>query len=299
MSTGPRTRRPPCRLLLPLLLAAALACSPPRTAADEGMLAHAPSPPRPRLALVLDDLGWSERSAGRVVALPGPVTLAVLPETPVGAAVAERGHAAGHEIILHQPMTPTLPVDPGPRSLSPDMDGRALRRTVLANLDALPHRVGLSNHMGSLLTSLPDSMDAMMEAIAPRGVYFLDSRTTPDSVAARSARAHAIPTVARDVFLDVVIDRRLIAAALERAVRLAEEQGHAVAIGHPHAATLDVLEARLPALRSRVRLVTVSELVAPAAAPRWAKGPEATGARPAVPARRRTRGGRTGAALGE
>ncbi len=299
MSTGPRTPRPPCRLLLPLLLAAVLAPSPPRTAADDGMLPPAPPAPRPRLALVLDDLGWSEHSAARVVALPGPVTIAVLPETPLGAEVAERGHAAGHEIILHQPMTPTLPMDPGPRSLSPDMDGGTLRRTVLANLDALPHHVGLSNHMGSLLTSLPDPMDAVMEAIAPRGVYFLDSRTTPDSVAARRARAHAIPTVARDVFLDVVIDRRLIAAALERAVRLAEERGHAVAIGHPHPATLDVLEARLPALRKRVRLVPVSELVAPAA-PRWVQGREATGAGAAgQQARRAVRGGPTEASLGE
>lgn len=299
MSTGPRTPRPPCRLLLPLLLAAVLACSPPRTVADDGMLPPAPPAPRPRLALVLDDLGWSERSAARVVALPGPVTIAVLPETPLGAEVAERGHAAGHEIILHQPMTPTLPMDPGPRSLSPDMDGGALRRTVLANLDALPHHVGLSNHMGSLLTSLPDSMDAVMEAIAPRGVYFLDSRTTPDSVAARRARAYAIPTVARDVFLDVVIDHRRIAAALERAVRLAEERGHAVAIGHPHPATLDVLEARLPLLRKRIRLVPVSELVTPAAAPRWAQRPDANGVHPPVQARRGTGGGPAERSLGE
>ncbi|MEE4362078.1 MAG: divergent polysaccharide deacetylase family protein [Pseudomonadales bacterium] len=278
MSPGPRGATPSRRCLRPLLLLAALCFTPPN-----GALAAAwEADDRPLLALVLDDLGWSAEAGERILDLPGALTLAVLPDTPVGERIATAGYAAGHEIILHQPMTPTLPMDPGPRHLSPDMDGTALQRVVLGNLAALPHRAGLSNHMGSLLTSQSAPMQAVMAAIAPKGVYFLDSRTTAATVAARTARDYAIPSISRDIFLDVVIDRRYIERALDAAVRLAERRGDAVVIGHPHAATLEVLARRLPALQQRLRLVTVSTVIAARTQARMMTADGEDAARPAT-----------------
>ena len=98
-------------------------------------------------------------------------------------------------------------------------------------------------------------MNAVMQELAGRDLYFLDSRTTPDTVALAAAQAHDIPATRRDVFLDVEIEDAQIDQALSAALDLAEQRGHALAIGHPHAATLRVLEARMAEIERRVELV--------------------------------------------
>jgi polysaccharide deacetylase 2 family uncharacterized protein YibQ len=216
---------------------------------------------RPLLALVIDDLGWDAAAGVRTLDLPDPITVAVLPGTPSARSLAERAAARGHEVILHQPMEALDARWPGPGGLSRAQDAAELRRMLAANLDAIPHRVGVSNHMGSRLTAEPGAMLAVMAEIAPRGLYFLDSRTTPDTLAERTARASSVPTTRRDVFLDAVIDAASVARALDDVLELAERRGHALAIGHPHGVTLDALEARMAEIRSRVELVPVSRLI--------------------------------------
>ena len=216
---------------------------------------------RPRLALVMDDIGWDLRMGQRVLALPGPITVAVLPGTPMGNRLAQKAYGAGVEVILHQPMTAMFATDAGPGSLFPDMDAGALRLRLAQNLDEIPHHVGVSNHMGSLLTRCETSMAAVMAELAGRGLYFLDSRTTHYSVALDAARSARVPATRRDVFLDHILDAGAIERALEAAVAMAEARGYAVAIGHPHRLTLEILEARLPGLQERVELVPVSALL--------------------------------------
>jgi polysaccharide deacetylase 2 family uncharacterized protein YibQ len=216
---------------------------------------------RPKLALVIDDIGWDLRSGRRVLNLPGTLTIAVLPGTPAGIQLAIEAHDSGREVILHQPMTADQDLDAGPGNLLPEMTPAAIADMLAANLAQVPHHRGVSNHMGSLLTRCATCMNAVMAELALRGLYFLDSRTTPRTVALHSARDANVPSVRRDVFLDNLRERSAIERALESAVRLAETRGHAVAIGHPHAVTLDVLEAQLPDLLSRVELVPVSALV--------------------------------------
>lgn len=226
----------------------------------------APAPRTPRLAIVIDDVGWNRDAGRRVIALPGPLTLAVLPGTPVGTELSRAGFLAGHEIILHQPMAPVGAEAPGPGALLPDSSDDDVARIVAANLAAVPHRVGLSNHMGSLLTSRPDAMQQLMRSVAAQGIYFLDSRTTPVTVALDAARVASVPAIPRDVFLDNEPDQHAIEAALDAALALAARRGHAIAIGHPRPDTLLVLERRLPLLREQVELVPVSALVSAAAA---------------------------------
>ena len=216
---------------------------------------------RPVLALVIDDLGWNAPAGERVLALPAPITVAVLPGTPSGSRLAEAAARRGHEIILHQPMEALSASSPGPGALDSAQAPAVIRRRLAANLEEIPHLVGVSNHMGSRLTAEPGAMRTVMEELGPRALYFLDSRTTPDSVAFQTARAHAIPTTRRDVFLDTVIDAAHIDRALTAAVELAERRGHALAIGHPHPETLRILEARMAELRARVELVKVSQLI--------------------------------------
>jgi len=217
--------------------------------------------PRPVLTIVIDDLGWDSAAGERTLALPNAVTVAILPGAPASSALADLAARSGHEIMLHQPMEALDARWPGPGALSSEHDARELRARLAENLAAIPHRVGVSNHMGSRLTAERQAMNAVMQELAGRDLYFLDSRTTPDTVALTTAQAHDIPATRRDVFLDVVIEDAQIDQALSTALDLAEQRGHALAIGHPHAATLRVLEARMAEIERRVELVPVSRMI--------------------------------------
>ncbi len=217
------------------------------------------------LAIVVDDLGYSVSQSERVLALPGPLTLAILPFAPKAQIVAERAAAADHEVIVHQPMqalgsaahrhhqqdTLTLDMTPG---VFIDLFARALQR--------LPNAVGVNNHTGSLLTAHTEPMHRLMAQISARGMFFLDSRTTHKTVALDVARQWQVPAVKRDVFLDHDRTPEAMAHEYQRALGIARKQGHAVMIAHPLEASLAFLELALSRLPADVRLVGVSALLA-------------------------------------
>lgn len=216
----------------------------------------------PRIAIIIDDIGHSLAKGKRVIALPAPVTLAVLPFTPYTAALAAQAREAGKDVILHQPMQARRAGRQEPGTMTKAMDGTLLRKALRKSLARVPHAIGVSNHTGSLLTTSPTSMAWLMAEIHAQGLFFLDSRTTDKTVAEQSARAAGVPIISRDVFLDHVVEPQAIAYQFNRALRLARRQGFAVLIGHPHDATLSLLERELPSLASRgFQLVPVSALV--------------------------------------
>lgn len=217
----------------------------------------------PRIAIVIDDLGDRLAAGERVVRLPGAVTCAFLPHTPHAAALAEQAHARGKEVILHQPMQAVEDLPLGPGGVYLDTTERRFRQIVRRNLRAIPHAVGVNNHMGSLLTRHPGHMTWLMTLLREDGAgYFLDSRTTAATVAERMAREQGVPTIRRHIFLDNQRDAEAIRTQLRRLVELARRQGYAVGIGHPYPQTLAVLEQELPRLADRgVALVPLSALV--------------------------------------
>lgn len=214
------------------------------------------------LALVIDDLGYSHERGLRAIELPGAVTLAVLPFAPHTPRLVEAAAAHSKDIIVHQPMeaTPAPHVRFEQGTLTLAMRPREFTATFAAALDAIPSRVGVSNHTGSLLTEHRGPMNRLMKEIDRRGLFFLDSRTTADTVAMRVATEHGVPAITRDVFLDHVQTTEAIHAAFEKSLRIARRRGHAVVIGHPHSVTLDYLEYRLRRLPADVKLVTAAEL---------------------------------------
>jgi polysaccharide deacetylase 2 family uncharacterized protein YibQ len=218
---------------------------------------------QPRLAIVLDDAGSSEEVIGEVERLPRAVAVAVLPNAPFSAQVARALGAQGREILLHMPMQPLTDHGPGPGSgavevgLSPD----AIRSRVEEALRVVSDARGVNNHMGSRATADVTTMRDVMAVLKGRGLFFLDSRTTSDTVAERVARESGVPALHRDVFLDVVIEPDAIRRALEHAVARARSQGSALAIGHVHPLTIQLLAAELPRLASEVRLVRPSQLL--------------------------------------
>jgi polysaccharide deacetylase 2 family uncharacterized protein YibQ len=220
-------------------------------------------PPGPRLALVIDDLGYELPSAERLFALPFRMTAAVLPNHPLSARLAERASQRGFEVLLHFPMESAGGEEKAEGAeLRTGMTPQETSRMLEEMLASVPHAAGVSNHQGSRATADPALMRTLVAALRARRLFLVDSRTSPDSVAYNTARAAGLPATYRTVFLDDVAAPGAIAAQLALAERQAREHGWALAIGHPYRVTLDVLEEALPGIEARgVRLVYASEVV--------------------------------------
>jgi uncharacterized protein len=165
--------------------------------------------------------------------------------------------------MVHMPMEPAGDEYPGPNALLASLEPTELVSRLRSYLESFPGFVGANNHMGSLLTADSHLMSLVMAELHRHGLLFLDSRTTPRSVAAREARRLNMPYAERDVFLDNKIDRDAIVRQLARVETIARSKGYAVAIGHPHNVTIEALRAWLPTLDARgFALVPISAIVA-------------------------------------
>jgi polysaccharide deacetylase 2 family uncharacterized protein YibQ len=237
-----------------------------------------PAPSEPTLVIIIDDVGHQLRAGRAVAELPGQVTLAVLPYTPHGANLAREAHLRGKEIMLHAPMSNlgNLPVGPG--ALTPYLSAGDFRATLNAALAKIPYVRGINNHMGSELTQRPQQMNWVMEVLQARNLFFVDSRTSPKTVAASAAARHGIPHLSRHVFLD---NERLAAAIDQRfqeALRRARREGLSVVIGHPYPETIAYLQQALPQLPAQgVRLASVSQVLGLPQAVQLASATEAAG----------------------
>ena len=220
---------------------------------------------RPMIALIIDDLGNQRIPGIRTIGLDGPIACAIMPHTAHATYLAERAHAAGKEVILHLPMQP-LEMDriAGPGEISIDTDRDELAVILDYNLRSVLHSVGVSNHMGSLITRHPGHMQWLMDELASRGdLFFIDSFTTPQSVAFPIAREAGVPAARRHIFLD----NEQTSAALDRQFaqlkKHASRYGYAIGIGHPYPVTIDYLSRVLPALeQDGFQLVPVSQIIA-------------------------------------
>ncbi|MEL7448038.1 MAG: divergent polysaccharide deacetylase family protein [Pseudomonadota bacterium] len=219
---------------------------------------------QPVIAIIIDDLGNRPQADRRVLALPGPVACAILPDTPSASRLAMSAGMLGKEVLLHQPLQSLRNNSGlGPGAITVFSTQAELASTLSKNISELPNVVGVNNHMGSLLTRQAGPMDWFMHTLSKhQPLFFIDSRTTAASVALDTARQHGVPSARRDVFLDGQLDEAAIAFQFARLKRLATERGGALAIGHPHPETLAFLERELPLLSAAgFELVSVSEYI--------------------------------------
>ena len=194
------------------------------------------------IAIVIDDMGNDAANDRRAIALPRAVALSFLPYPDGTQVLAREGARAGHDILAHVPMQAEgAGVDPGPMALRLDLPGEENTRRLEWALSRVPGYVGINNHEGSAFTQDRRALLPVAEALADRRVFFFDSRTTPNSQVVPVARAFGVPSAARDVFLDDVQTAQAVEGQLARLEALARRGGVAIAIGHPHAVTLDVL----------------------------------------------------------
>ncbi len=219
----------------------------------------------PRLAIIIDDLGRDPSAAASVIALPFPLTASVLPSLPFSADVADSAYRRGDHVILHLPMeaeSESGAAQPEAVELRVGMNGDQVSSILASMLATVPHAAGVNNHEGSRATADPALMNSLMAAIRARGLYFIDSRTTAATVAYDAAESAGVPAASRKVFLDDTPTREAVLAQLELAARDARRDGSAIAIGHPHPATIAALAEGVPRLRADgIRIVFASDLV--------------------------------------
>jgi polysaccharide deacetylase 2 family uncharacterized protein YibQ len=218
---------------------------------------------RPAIAIIIDDMGYGLARGIRAADLPGRVTYSFLPDGPMKKRLAKRVHDQGKEIMLHLPMQ-AKPDERGHHMLTLDMSEAEIKQKVDAYLVSIPNVRGVNNHEGGWLTQHAQPVNWVMDEIRARGgLYFVDSRTNPATVAQQLAANHQIPTARRDVFLDDTRgSERYVDEQFDKLLDLARERGAAIAIGHPVSETLNVLERRLAKLPGAgVQLLPVSQLL--------------------------------------
>jgi len=206
---------------------------------------------RPLIAIVIDDVGLDRPRSRRAWELPGPLTLAFLPYARDLRDQARTARERGHELMLHLPMEPTGRNDPGPNALLVSLSDAELRHRTVQALDSFDGYVGVNNHMGSRFTAFRPGMDTVLRQLKARGLMFIDSRTTTQSIAEQAAHELGVPSLVRHVFLDDEETLDAVRRKLAETEAIARRQGFVVAIGHPHEATLQALHEWLPGLAAK------------------------------------------------
>lgn len=217
---------------------------------------------RPRAAIIIDDIGEDKAMAEQFFRLEAPLTYSILPHSRYQRELAKDAFRRGYQVMLHLPMEPNeYPwVDPGPGALLTGMTPDERIAQLKIDLAAVPHIQGVNNHMGSKMTAMADQMRQIFTILKKRDLFFIDSRTTAATQCRSAARLFNLAFAERDVFLDHVQSREAIAKQIEEFINVAEINGRAIAIGHPHPETHAVLSEKMPEIRERLRLVPASEL---------------------------------------
>lgn len=218
---------------------------------------------KPRVAIIIDDMGMDHRHTRAVMDLPGPLTLAFLPYAGDLNNQSAYGRSKGHELMVHVPMQPVKEsTDVGPSPLTLDLSESQFDHVLQGDLNAFTGYVGINNHMGSKLTQDSVAMDRVMQELKKRGLLFVDSRTIGTSVAADEAKKAGIPYATRDVFIDHEETYEAASDALQQVEKKALKNGLAIAIGHPREETINALRAWLPTLQAKgIYLVPISAAV--------------------------------------
>ena len=217
----------------------------------------------PKVAIIIDDLGYDRFIAKKFLALDGVFTFSVLPHGPYTKRIARTAEAKGYDIMLHLPMEPIEypSVNPGPGALLISMSPDELIEQLRKNLDDVPSIKGVNNHMGSRMTTVSTQMYQIFSILKQRNLFFIDSRSTAKTVCKPSAHLLQIPFAQRDVFIDHIPDPEFIRKQLRQLIAIAKRKGVAVGIAHPHKITYKILRQELPELKKKVQLVPASWIV--------------------------------------
>ena len=218
---------------------------------------------QPAISIIIDDMGYRLRAGNRAINLPGALTYSFLPHSPYSTALSKFAHDQSKEVMLHLPMEAESGNKLGPGGLTEGMTEKQFVQVLESNIESIPHARGFNNHMGSLLTKNQLWMTRLMREVATdKNLFFVDSKTTSQSIALQTARAEGLKTSKRDIFIDHEESEEFIQRQLKKLIKRAKRKGTALAIAHPKKMTLAILEKWLPELEAKgIKLVSVSTLI--------------------------------------
>ena len=215
-----------------------------------------PEKPRKRapyagnLTFVFDDAGHNLDQLEYFLRLPFPCTIAVLPGLRYSSESARRIRKAGKQVILHQPMQSVdLHINPGPGAVTPGLSAEQIKNIVRKNLEEIWPVAGMNNHEGSLMTADEAAMSAVLDVVAEKHIFFLDSRTTARSVVAKVAKEKNMAVWERAIFIDNDKSRAAMETQIKKGLSIARQKGSAIMIGHVFTVELaELLTEMYPAL---------------------------------------------------
>jgi polysaccharide deacetylase 2 family uncharacterized protein YibQ len=217
----------------------------------------------PQVAIIIDDIGYDENIAQKFLDLDAVLTFSILPHSTHDKRIAKIAHSKGFDVMLHLPMEPNeYPlINPGPGVLLTSMSPNQLINQLNEDLDSVPFIDGVNNHMGSKMTTIAPQLNQIFSILKKRGLFFIDSRTTVDTLCGPSAKLLQVPFAQKDVFIDHIPEPDFVRKTIHRLIKIAENHGEAVGIAHPHAVTYEVLREMLPELKEKTILVRASDIV--------------------------------------
>jgi len=215
------------------------------------------------ISIIIDDMGYHNKSGRRAISLPGQLTYSFLPHSPYANQLSKLANDSRKEVMLHLPMEAENGSKLGPGGLTQAMSEENFIKVLENNIEAIPYARGFNNHMGSLLTKSQLWMRKLMREVATdKNLFFVDSKTTSQSVALSAAQAEGLQSISRDIFIDHEMSRGFIQQQLKKLIKQAKLKGTALAIAHPKKLTLSILEKWLPHLEEKgIKLVSVSKLI--------------------------------------
>ena len=214
----------------------------------------------PMVAIVMDDLGPNRKFAEIVLSIRSPLTLSILPQQRYSKWIAEEGKRLGRDIIVHLPMEAARPLKLGEGGLYTWMADDEIKHIVEEDIRSVPYIMGASNHMGSAFTKDSRTMQVLMSVLKKHRLFFLDSRTTPESVGFRLAKEGGLKTLRRDIFLDDTDNLREIEIQWNKLIEVAQKKGRAIALAHPKKNTLEFLQKVLKNNKDII-VVPISDLI--------------------------------------
>ncbi|MBU1567081.1 MAG: divergent polysaccharide deacetylase family protein [Proteobacteria bacterium] len=216
----------------------------------------------PKVAIIFDDMGYSEAIGEQLLKFPLEVTYSFLPFAPHTRKLERLAHRAGKTVFLHLPLEPKdSAFNPGPGAIFLKDSPEAQREKIAQCLQEVPHAIGINNHMGSAFTEDRPAMTNIIQELKERSLMFVDSYTTPGTVGLQVARQTAVKSFRRSVFLDNVLDEEKICNKLEQLVIISEKHGRAIGIAHPHRETMSAITRCGEKYLARVQYVGVRDVL--------------------------------------
>ncbi|EOX4855381.1 TPA: divergent polysaccharide deacetylase family protein [Haemophilus influenzae] len=213
-----------------------------------------------KLAIVIDDVGYHSKEDAAIFAMPREISVAIIPAAPYARARNQEAKSQGRDILIHMPMQPVSAVKIEDGGLHLGMSEAQVNDRVNTAKNIVRDAIGMNNHMGSAATADPQLMTYLMTALQEKHLFFLDSRTIGKSVAGKIAKEQGVRSLDRHIFLDDSNEFADVQRQFKAAIHYARKHGSAIAIGHPRANTIAVLQAGLNNLPEDIQLVGMGNL---------------------------------------